>query len=224
MPAAPSPASRWPCFTAARRGYRSASSLGKLQLTSTRVCRRFYLMYARPLSRGRGRASGVMRSSEDVCELRPAAASASIGPPPDTRSRAPASTLSFTLRSLTPVSITHHTCLSLTTQHSLVTKMAELATQLYGNATELVHQFIASTKPLSYDLYANTDTTQLNVFEVSVTSEIECEHTRPVSAGLLFYCVLCMLIVRDFGLFRRCGCSGTSTGVTPFSPQESWPL
>jgi len=46
-------------------------------------------------------------------------------------------------------------------------EMAELATQLYGNATELVSQFIASTKPLSYDLYANTDVTKLNMFEVS---------------------------------------------------------
>ena len=45
--------------------------------------------------------------------------------------------------------------------------MAEIATQLYGNATELVNQFIASTKPLPYDLYASTDVSQLNVFEVS---------------------------------------------------------
>lgn len=32
-----------------------------------------------------------------------------------------------------------------------------LASQLYGNATELVGTFIASTKPLTYDLYAGVD-------------------------------------------------------------------
>lgn len=49
-------------------------------------------------------------------------------------------------------------------------KMEAIAHQLYGNATELVSQFIASTKPLSYDLYANTNVAQLNALEVSTIS------------------------------------------------------
>lgn len=61
--------------------------------------------------------------------------------------------------------------------------MAEIATQLYGNATELVNQFIASTKPLSYDLYANTDTSQLNVFEVSSVSTCHISYSAVEGLG-----------------------------------------
>ncbi|KAI5476831.1 C-4 methylsterol oxidase [Pseudohyphozyma bogoriensis] len=40
-----------------------------------------------------------------------------------------------------------------------------LYTNLYTNATSLLDQVIAASKPLSYDLYAHTDVTQLNAFE-----------------------------------------------------------